>query len=1265
MADKYNGKYPVAWTDAEVDAYIESGVEPAKTKNGVWVVDITRDDKDFVQWTVAEMFALYNGELISNYSAGDEAFLVALRVKARLSNAEAGKWSDDELYEWLVSGKEPEKTKSGNYKNDPERFTKDVHLLNDSELIDFGLGEFGAFDRSREYVLVEALDRFSLPLGTTFEDYAAYCKDRTKPPVAPHGSLVNDRTREDRLLTEWSDDEFKDWAIGAFEVTHRKEDTVLGAALEALGGEWYWSRANLAVYVNTGDLPKEEDLDFSNFPQVSLLNYVREEQSEAVYALWRKGVKQEPLCPCDLPSDYTQADVVPLQWDEEAIHTYAFKGTKPVAYTENTWYNDVTREARIPNDLTAEEIEGCWHGKLHYTEDQQKAIIAKAAEDLRVHGDEKYADLYDDEAMWLYFDGIEPHVFEGLLVRSKTRDAMAVEEWTDAEVRAWLQDLIVTTKTINREELVTMRTLQWAGLADVATLEQWFIDDSGPALTPNGVIVEDPRRCMDTVGNWSDAEVVALAHGWIKGLENVSEESLLAELAHRGLIKSSDWSLKQAVKFLTDGTEPVKTEFGNDRVKYDEFTITRKTDLKFYSDWANGKVKLPNSKAEVLNRVRSLIEASTASDVEIMQMLKAFKGDGSDGFKELSLHEQLKDGTAETLAKVVDLWNLPKGSSVEDCLQAYEAMDKSTLARNDVLLVDPRRDMKAAYNWHLEELRAWARGEIGSGTASDMASLCKAIRKGISAIGEGWDDKSVKAFAATGALPQMTSTGVLVVDIVRDRKWPSDWSDADLKAWAGGEIKTPTQVAGDIMLTLRVRFKVPQSYNNQQMIQFVLTGEVPPEPEKTFTNALAASDNQIKAFLRREFELPADVAEVAFKEARARFKLDVHWTDLAIRDYYASGILPAKTSNGLYAIDRLRDVTSCAKWSYAEVEAFAKGEIKAIGIPAKSAAFVEKARVLISVEKGLPASKWSVDEVLTYLITGVPPKILVGNVFANDPIREAKLAASWSNDELKAWLREEIKASVKAPEADLWAVVYSRFQVPNAWYAADARSYVLTGATVPSTPSGIWVRDRERDQRTAWTWTRAEVKAWARGQILPGLNAPEKDLVQQATICFNLSTSLSPDFIKEKVAAITEDTTPMTVSFVRDDLLSFAAGMKKEGADEVKAAGYQSMLNRCIVRVCALRGQDFVDGWTELLKFYFNQKNSIFTPGNLYNGVAMMNITAKQQKNFQHMTTILFNTCDPATREAAVKSRIDWGIALAGLPSDEARHQLLSFYNVN
>jgi hypothetical protein len=46
------------------------------------------------------------------------------------------------------------------------------------------------------------------------------------------------------------------------------------------------------------------------------------------------------------------------------------------------------------------------------------------------------------------------------------------------------------------------------------------------------------------------------------------------------------------------------------------------------------------------------------------------------------------------------------------------------------------------------------------------------------------------------------------------------------------------------------------------------------------------------------------------------------------------------------------------------------------------------------------------------------------------------------------------------------------------------------------------------------------------------------------------------------------------------------------------------------------------------------------------------------------MTTVLYRTCDPATRDANVKSNIDWTIALAGLPTEESRHMLLGYYGI-
>jgi hypothetical protein len=1263
MNDKYKGQYPKAWTDVEVDEYLASGREPDKASNGVWVSDVEREDKDLVQWTVAEMFALYNGELVSDRDPSSEGFLAALLMKAKLECPDANKWGTDELYHWLMTGKEPEKTKAGNYVNDPERFTKDVHLLNDSELVDFGCGYFGPFERDREHVLVEALDRFSLDIDTTFEDYAQYCMHRVTPPKAPNGSLINSRSRSIRLVTDWKDEELFDWAIGAIDSAGHDEAELLTAATLNVGGEWFWSKEDVAAFITDGTIADIANIDLDRLSLEALPGFIKQTGSDAAFALYLTKVDRRPMTPLEFSGSQARSAVA-VQWSDEQIRAFIVEGTVP-AYWKSMWETDTTREGRIPSSLTAGEIEGAYREKLVYTDAQREEILKFTADALRAHGKKPYSELYDDEALALHFDEVAPAITsEGLLVRNFYRDSLSIKEWTNDEVRALLKREIITPVVWDINTVLTDRlNKSWEGLAPFEQLVQWFVDDVIPPVTENGVYIKDPRRCTASISQWSDSELVALAHGWIEGLDNVTEESLIATLADKQLIKSADWSLKEVLAFLTDGTEPARTEFGSDAVTYDDQTINRKNDLRFFADWANGKVTLPNTKEQVLNRARTIIGANVASDSELMAYLKAYKGDGTDAFHELSLLEQLQDGTDVSRRKVIGLWNLSADTTTEEAIVIGKAFSEGELTSNGVLRIDPRRDFCGAYMWSLEELRSWARGEIPQGASSTPATLVNALRARISSIDAGWDDDSVKRFAATGEQPKRTSTGVLVVDVVRDKKYPSDWSDEDLKAWANQEVITPVPSA-DVMLSIRTRFNIPSRYSNTEAIRYLLTGEEPvAADELPFESVLKASDLQLQGWLRGEVQYLGTDEAGLYAEIRARFKIDVHWVDSAIVHFYKTGQHPKKTSNGLFIEDRLRDLSSIEHWSFAEMEAFAKGEFTAPTIAMKGVAFIARARNLISVEKGLPAGMWAITEIVTYLQTGERPAALAGNVFANDPKREAKAPLSWTNDELRAFLRKEIPATDKAPEQALWDLAYMRFSIPSPWYPEDARSYVLTGTKVPATPSGIWIRDRERDQRSVWTWSRAEVKAWARGLILPGLKATEEELVTHAAYCFNLPATLSPEMIKLRVAGITEDTTPMTVAFVREDLLAYAEGMKKEGGVEAKAALYQQLLYRCITRVTALRQQDFVDGWTELLKFYFDHKSTIFTPGQLYNGVAMMAISSKQQKHFQHMTTILYNTCDPAQRDAQVK-RIDWSIGLAGLPNEESRHELLGYYGI-
>lgn len=1257
MADKYKGKYPKAWSPEERAEFIANRREPEKTSNGVWVNDVTREAKDLVQWTVAELFALYNNELISKHNPADAAFVSALLTTALLKAPDANKWGTDELYHWLMTGKEPEKTTLGNYINDPERFTKDVGKLNDSELVDYGLGHFGPFESEREYVLVEALTRFNLNPNTTYEDYALYCSDRVTPPTTPDGVLINDRTRAGREISEWSDEELHAWANGLIDNAGHADDELLTATTLSVGGEWYWTKEDVAAFLKDGTKPEVTEVDITRLSAEELLVLIKETVSASAFDRYVDMVKPTAIQPAELVEGTAQ---VPAQWTREELFAYVTKGEIPAVW-RTLWVNDATRPAE-PEELSLLELEGIYLEKITPTGFRAEVLEFVVAS-LRTHGKKPYDELYSEDALALHFDGVEPTTSpEGFYVNSILRDSRPFEEWTDEEVKALLRGHIKTERDFDIKELATSRFPEsWTGLADYDQLLKWFIDDVIPAVTENGVYVTDPRRDTSSINAWSDAELVALANGWIEGLDNVTEESLIMTLADRKLIKSSEWSLAEVTAYLKDGTEPERTELGTDTITYDVDTITRKTDLKFFSDWANGLVTVPNPREQVLNRVRVLIGAAyEKTDAQLMRYLQTYKGDGSDVLTEPTLVDQLKDGTEESRRKVLALWGMPPETTVEEALVAIEGVE---LTSNGVLVVDLQRDLRGAYRWAPEELCAWARGEIPQGSSCTPATLAAALRNQISTIGAGWDDASVKAFAATGVQPKRASTGVLVIDTVRDKKYPSDWSDEDLKAWANLEIITPVP-AVDIMLCIRTRFNVPNKYSNDEALRFVLTGEIPASKDEVpFASAVYATDVQLKGWLCNKVSTTEKDKSKIFDEIRSRFQINVHWTDEDIAVHAQTGQEPPKTTEGLYVNDRMRNATDVSTWTLAEVSAFARGEFKAPTIAMKGVAFNARARGLIMIEKALPANKWSVDEVLLYLRNGERPTATSSNVYANDPNRLAKVALSWSNDELKAFLAGDVEASENAPEEDLWAVVYERFKVPFAWYPNDARSYVLTGVKVPSTPSGIWVRDRERDNRSAQTWTRAEVKAWARQQILPGLLASEEDLVQHAAYCFNVPSTLSGDAIKSRIAGITEDTTPMTVAFVREDLLAYAEGMKKEGGNEAKAALYQQLLLRCIARVVALRGQDFVDGWTELLKFYADHKNSIFKPGLLYNGVAMMAVSSKQQKHFSAITTILYKTCDPATRDDQIK-QIDFVIALAGLPTEESRHMVLSYYDL-
>jgi len=393
---------------------------------------------------------------------------------------------------------------------------------------------------------------------------------------------------------------------------------------------------------------------------------------------------------------------------------------------------------------------------------------------------------------------------------------------------------------------------------------------------------------------------------------------------------------------------------------------------------------------------------------------------------------------------------------------------------------------------------------------------------------------------------------------------------------------------------------------------------------------------------------------------RSKYQIDVHWTDDHILSHFRNGTVPQRASTGVLIEDRLRDSSTPVAWSWAELQALALGEVEA-DFAITDPHSMERVRRLIDVQFGVSAAHWSDEEVVQYLVSQVQPKALENGVYLNDPTRGMKQAIEWRDNEIKAWLSGQITCTQSATAEQLWEETYRRFKVPLFWYHEDARSYVLKGVSVPATPSGIWVRDRNRDARPIEHWTRREIKAWCRGQILPGINTTPEALVKRAAKLFGVSMLLDADTIKKRISDITEESMTMTIKFVNDDLTSYAKGRTEAGDNGTQAAPFQSLLDRCISRVLRLEGEDFVQGWTELLNFFHKHSKDICSAKKIYVGVGQMAITPKGLRNFQNMTSILTSTCDPTTRDRSTRM-IEWNSALKEVANEKSRQQILSYY---
>lgn len=149
---------------------------------------------------------------------------------------------------------------------------------------------------------------------------------------------------------------------------------------------------------------------------------------------------------------------------------------------------------------------------------------------------------------------------------------------------------------------------------------------------------------------------------------------------------------------------------------------------------------------------------------------------------------------------------------------AYNADKRSPYVnpQSEVLVYDPTRKDRPVGEWSTEELRALIKGQLHRVERRD--EHIEEFRRRESVV-DAWSNHEVVEYYQKGIEPRKAGTGVWVRDRTRDQRAPNSWSNAELEAWAMGEIKPHSQ-ADSVQLAqvLKERLSLPNAGNDVDSI---------------------------------------------------------------------------------------------------------------------------------------------------------------------------------------------------------------------------------------------------------------------------------------------------------------------------------------------------------------------------------------------------------------------------------------------------------------
>lgn len=296
------------------------------------------------------------------------------------------------------------------------------------------------------------------------------------------------------------------------------------------------------------------------------------------------------------------------------------------------------------------------------------------------------------------------------------------------------------------------------------------------------------------------------------------------------------------------------------------------------------------------------------------------------------------------------------------------------------------------------------------------------------------------------------------------------------------------------------------------------------------------------------------------------------------------GNRPTFVDDDVLPFDPYRDKRPVNQWSTAELKAYLSGKLlRVTDSIRKDVANEYRNRVEIP-------DAWSdIDMVSYFTHDRTPPKTDSG-VWLRDITRDRKAPSSWTDDELKAWMNEEIKSDI--PSQKITNEFIKRFDL-------DVKEGTIDKRTVKK----AFVEDRKRVEDINQTI--------AKGQL-----------------------------------------TPMNKSFIESTLDQYVktVALGKPVSDQ-QAANSQNQLEALFTYVTNLEGAGLIDSLNMINKAFVDHRDTVFNPNHVHRFTHFVKGDSKVKSRHTNMLELFATVASP---NKAQRKQVDYRMMLREFPEAKA-----------